>query len=456
MAFCNILSSGIVGLISFFTVPLFTRVMDQSVYGLTGIYSAWVSIFSIIVGLQVAGSIGSAHVKLEEDEQDSYQLSILALAFLSFIVMLVLVFVFLVPLASALEMPATLVVCSMVQSFGACVIGVFNKRYIFKKQAQSNLVLSVSVAFFSSLLAIGLVVFEPFGLESYLAWALGYTIPPMAIGIGMIIFLAYQAKAQIRLKYWGFCLCITLPVMLHALSGVILAQFGRIAIQHEFGDVLAAVYSIAITTSMVISVVYTAMNNAFVPFMYDDLRDESRPDRKIAHFKNYFILFTTIACIYMLLSPEIVKVLAPIEYWDAILVVPLLIIGEYFVFLYSFPVNYEFFAIKTATVGIGTAFAAIINAVLVIYTVPAYGMMGAAASTAIAYVFLFVFHFLIARYRLGDRNYPAWAFLVGAICILLFGGLLYLIVDLIILRWVIGIALGMILLLRLRKVRTIF
>ena len=46
MALFNILSSVIVGLVSLFTVPIFSRMLEQGDYGLTGVYTAWVQIFS--------------------------------------------------------------------------------------------------------------------------------------------------------------------------------------------------------------------------------------------------------------------------------------------------------------------------------------------------------------------------------------------------------------------------
>lgn len=455
-AICNIISSGIVGLISILAVPIFTRILDQSSYGLTGIYSAWVQIFSTFIGLQVGGSIGSAYANLEEDEQDSYQLSVLSLATLSFLITAAASLAALKSLAAMLNMPQPMVVCAIIQSFGACIIGVFNKRYIFKKQAQANLILSITVSLLSTASSIALVLFNPIGVASSTAWAMGYSLPAILIGIFVAISLAIKTHAKIEVRYWSFCLRITLPIILHGLAGVALAQLGLLSVQHILGDAAAGIYSIAITVSTILSALYSALNNAFVPFMYDDLAGKTSKSVTLSHFRNYFILFTFVSCIYIICSPEIVKALAPSDYWEASKYSAFLIIGVYFTFLYSFPVNFEFFKMKTASIGIGTMLAAIIDLILVVSLTPKWGMLGASASTMISYFFLFLFHYLFARCRLGDKNYPASYYVIGTIAVLLSSSVLFIFGSCLIVRYAVSAALFLILLRRLWRIRTIF
>ena len=139
---------------------------------------------------------------------------------------------------------------------------------------------------------------------------------------------------------------------------------------------------------------------------------------KQSHFKNYFTSFTLGTCAFALISPEVLKLMSTEAYWPAIPTLPLLTIGQYCIFLYSFPVNFEFYRMETRSVATGTVLAAAINIGLTALLVPSYGMMGAAVATMVAYVGLFAFHFCIARFFLGDRNYPARYYAAGflAVC----------------------------------------
>lgn len=83
--FYNIVSTIVITGINFFTIPLFTRLLDTSGYGIVNVYASWVQITSILVGFKADGSIGSAKANLDEDEQDAYHVSILVLALVSFL-----------------------------------------------------------------------------------------------------------------------------------------------------------------------------------------------------------------------------------------------------------------------------------------------------------------------------------------------------------------------------------
>ena len=82
---------------------------------------------------------------------------------------------------------------------------------------------------------------------------------------------------------------------------------------------------------------------------------------------------------------------------------PWIIFGCYFIFLYSFPVNYEFYVKKTNYIALGTSFSAVINLVLNYIFIPKYGSFGAALTTLASYFFLFVFHEIITRKKLNYK-----------------------------------------------------
>lgn len=58
--------------IFFFTTPIFTRILTPADYGYTTLYASWLSIFSLIEGLQVQGSIGNARIKYGEENLSQY------------------------------------------------------------------------------------------------------------------------------------------------------------------------------------------------------------------------------------------------------------------------------------------------------------------------------------------------------------------------------------------------
>lgn len=456
MALFNILSTVIIAGVNFFTIPIFTRMLDTDGYGIVNVYSAWVSIFVVFVGLKADGSIGTAKANLPESEQDSYQLSVLVLSTASFLVILVAVLLFLGPVSALLGLEPLLVVCMVVQSFGAFVICLFSMRFIFKKQAQRNFAISVGVCLATTALSVVLIFYVFTGSDAYMGRVLGLCVPNTALGVALALVLVFRQHGRVNLKYWRFCLALTLPLIFHGLSQLVLGQTGKIVIQQSCGDSLAGVYSIAVVIVTLLNSIYGALNNAFVPFMYDDLAGKTAEEVKMSHFSNYFTSFTLGTVAFVLIAPEILKLMSTEAYWGAIYLLPLLTVGQYCVFLYSFPVNYEFYSMKTRSIAVGTVLAAALNIALTLALVPGFGMMGAAFSTMAAYLALFVFHFCIARFLLGDRNYPARYYAVGLAFVLLASLACYPLADLAVARWAVALLALACVGLRIYKTRSIF
>lgn len=455
MALYNIASTVLVAGINFITIPIFTRMLDTDGFGIVNVYTAWVQICTIFVGLKADGSIGSAHANLAKDEQDSYQLSCLLMGLLSFVVIMALCIIFIDPLSALLSMDGMLIIAMVLQSFGAFVIALFSMRFIFRKEPQKNFMLSVGVALATTLVSVVLILSGVFGGAAYLGRVIGLSLPNLVIGVGL--FLVFLRKgAEPKASYWKFCLALTLPLIFHGLSQLLLAQTGKIAIQQAQGNSAAGVYSIAVTVVSLMNAIYTALNNAFVPFMYDDLAGKSAPGKKESHFRNYFGMFTLGSCAFALLSPEILKILSTEAYWGATRLLPPLVLGQYCVFLYSFPVNYEFYRMQTRSIAVGTVGAALLNVAMCLAFVPPYGMEGAACATAVAYLFLFAFHFFIARYLLGDRNYPARFFAIGLAVVAFACFACFPFAAMPLVRWIAGIACLVVALARMAKTRSIF
>lgn len=455
-ALFNILSTVVVAGINFFTIPIFTRMLSSEGYGIVNVYTAWVQICTVFVGLKADGSVGSAKANLDEGEQDSYHLSALVLGLLSFGIIMFLLLAGMSAVSSWLDMEPLLVIAMALQSLGSFIVSFFSMRFIFRKQAQRNFLISVGVCVATTLTSLMLIIFVFTGEDGYRGRVLGLSLPYLLIGIVLLVWLFVRACGEIKICYWKFCLSLTLPLIFHGLSQIALAQIGRISIQRFDGYAAAGVYSIAVTVVGVLNAIYTALNNAFVPFMYDDLAGKTGEPLKQHHFRNYMFLFTLGCCAFSFMAPEVLKILSTEEYWGAVPLLPPLVIGQYCVFLYSFPVNFEFYSMRTRSVAVGTALAALLDLALSVALVPVLGMIGAALATMCSYLALFLFHFLIARYALGDRNYPARAYAAGLGAVLLSCAACYPLDGLPAVRWAVGIALLSCALVRVFRNRTIF
>ena len=456
MVLFNVLSTVIIAGINFFTIPIFTRLLDTAGYGLVNIYTAWVQISTVLVGLKVDGTIGSASANLPEEDQGPYQYSVSILALVFFAVLFGVALVFLEPLSRLLEMDSVLIICMMLQSIGSLLITLCSMRFIFRKEGQYNFAMSVGLCVSTTVLSIVLVCVVFPGTDAFYGRVIGLTIPNLIIGIVVFVALCHKYARGFRLSYWRFCIPLALPLIFHSLSQLVLSQTGKIAIQHIFDDSIAGIYSIAVVVVMLLNAIYGALNNAFVPFMYDDLAGKNSEETKQRHFNNYFCEFTIGTIAFVMISPEILKLMSTEAYWGSLGILPLLVIGQYCIFLYSFPVNYEFYKMRTKSIAVGTLLAAIVNVILSVILIPSHGIWGAAIATLVAYLCLFVFHFCVARFMLGDRNYAAWKFGAGLLLVTAMSLMYYPLSDLAIVRWSIGLVALLAIAAKVVKTRQIF
>ncbi|MEG2716128.1 MAG: polysaccharide biosynthesis C-terminal domain-containing protein, partial [Eubacterium sp.] len=157
--------------------------------------------------------------------------------------------------------------------------------------------------------------------------------------------------------------------------------------------------------------------------------------------KRYIILISFGACAIMLMTPEVMKILGPEQYWVAGRLISIVILGIYFYFLSVFFTNYELYRENTKWIAIGTIAAAIVNISLNMFLIPIWGGVGAAIATFVSYFALFIFHGMIVN-KIGGFNISKKSYFYG-IGIVSFGFIIINITyTLPLLRWLIIVLLA--------------
>jgi O-antigen/teichoic acid export membrane protein len=439
--------------IGFITVPIFTRLLTPSDYGQIAIYTTWVSLCSLIVGLQTYGSIANAKIKYTDDTIDAYLSSIITISLISFIVLLIISIVANRFFAKILGLRSDLVVLLVIQSFTSFCINFLIRKFLQYKQVERSTLLSLIVSISSTILAIIWVLLA--SENKYIAKIYANAIPTIIIGSGIVCYVYFKGRKIFEREYWKYCLSLTLPLILHGAAGVVLSQSDRVMLQKMIGESSVGIYSFAYTVALVISVIWSVFNTTWIPFYYEYKKNDQK-DLIILRAKNYMLIFSGITMGFMLLAPEVYKILSPEEYWMGIPLIPLIAMAYYFNFLYSFPANFEFYHEKTRLISIGTICAALINIVCNLILIPVYAGIGAAIATLISHIFLFVFHEIIARFIIKGYEYRFRMYLTGLVPVSVVAGAFYLTLELWYFRWLGAVILGIYILRRVIKNKAIF
>ena len=443
--------------IAFFSMPIFTRFLTPSDYGYVSLYTSWLSIFSLLEGLQVAGSIGNARLEYGEDKLPQYLSSIMTVAFLSFVIILLLFIGFNNFFSDLLNISSHLIILVVIHSFFSFVINFEITRLDQLKKVEKSTLLSLFQTLFAILFSVFLVLTTKGNKAE--AKIYGQAIPIILIGVVIFILIYVRGKSFWNSSYIKFCLSFTLPLIFHGLGHLIFNQSDRIMLQDIHGDETLGIYSVSFSLCSVLTIIYTALNTAWVPFYFDYKKVDDNV-KIVLHTKRYIKFFTLITIGFLLLSYDVFKIMAPIEYYSGMSIIPIFVLSNFFSFMYLFPVNFEFFKKKTKIIPIATFSAAIINIFVNWLLIPRFGIIGAALGTLISHIFLYCFHEYIAR-KIGKieyeykNNFKIFLYpilIITSVCIIFYFSQ----DNFFFLRWFIAIISGVLILKDLWKNKSIF
>ena len=453
IVFLNILSTLIIQGINFIASPIFSRLLGTNNYGVVTVYNTWVSIFSTVLTLQAASTLGVARSNFPEDEQAGYQSSVL---FLATTIYVSFSFVILLVVGLFVKTVDFRILClALAQGLAVYIISTVNSKFTFEFKAERNFILALLISILNMVLSLFLVKQFP-ASTNYMGRILGQVIANTLIAAILYVYLMHRGKTYINTTYWKFSLPIAIPTVFHLLANLVLNQSDKLMLQGMVDSSTVGIYGLAATLANVLMIIYGALNNSWVPFYYEYSRNNQINDIKV-HSKNYAELFTVITCGFVLLCPEVFHLYASPEYWGGTVLLPIFAVGEFFVFLYSFPVNYEFYNKKTNIIAVGTTLAALCNIVLNYILIRHLGILGAVIATAIAHLLQFAFHFYRAKTLIeGKFPYTIKMFLPNIAIVISVAVITIAIPGIGVFRWILGFVMGVYMLMKMYKRRAFF
>ncbi|MFQ9924808.1 MAG: oligosaccharide flippase family protein [Beduini sp.] len=378
--------------ITFLTIPLFSRLLSPTDYGYVNVFLSYDTILSIIIGLGFHASIKNA--KYEFDNIDEYCSTILFKALKNGLFFLVLVNILYTFLPTFFPFNRIVISLLVLQSLFSCFILIYNNRVSLEYQYKKFLKISFFNTVGNIIVSIVLIL-TVFSHQRYLGRILGITISTFIVAIYIVIHFFKQSRPTKNKKYLNFALKFSLPLIPHGLSQVILSQFDRIMINSMVGTFESGLYSFCTNISLIPTVINSSIDQVWMTWFFEKM-NQKEYEVIGERAKKMLCLFSFIICFFCSLSPEIIKILAPITYWKSTECVIPIVLSVYFIFLYSFPSYIEYYFKKTKAIALGSMLAAIINIVLNYLMIKKFGYIAAAYTTVFAYFLYFIYHWIIS------------------------------------------------------------
>ena len=439
--------------VAFFTTPIFTRILTPENYGTIALYTSWSSILMVVLSLQTYGSIATARIRFTKEEMLAYLSSTLSISVIAYAVFFCIILAFRGTFAKLFGLDETLVSLLLLHSFASYVIAFF-VAYLdqHKKVVQSSLI-SVSSTVCSVVLALIFVLnFE----NKVYGKVIGQLIPLGIIGIIILFVIYIKGKCFWNSSYNKYCLLLTIPLVVHGVGHMVFTQADRILLQRFQNESVLGVYSVTYSLCSVLSIIFAAVNTAWIPFYYDFKKTNNNEAIK-EHSRRYVKFITIIFIGFILLSFDVFKIMAPEPYWDGLKIIPIFVAAFYFLYLYHFPVVFEYYYERTKLIPVATILVAVINIVLDVVLIPRYAAFGAVFATMISQILLFSFHFVVARFVIKEKfDYKLSFFLIPSGIVMILVGVSYLFMDFQYIRWFLFVLVSAYLFYDVLKHRSIF
>lgn len=188
-----------------------------------------------------------------------------------------------------------------------------------------------------------------------------------------------------RLNYLGRFLVFALPLIPHQLAHWTLTFADRFILERSVDLAELGIYAFAYNVAMVLVIAFGALNNAWQPFLYGGVFEESEQSRIRTSLTYFAGAVLSIGVFFLVLGAPTIEFLMAESYHAAVEPLPLIALGMIFFGLSYLPLGMLFVKKKTGMVATATGTAAIVNIALNVILVPRFEIMGAAFATAASY-----------------------------------------------------------------------
>ena len=389
--------------LGFFLVPLYTRALSPSEYGIVSFAQATIQLLSPMIGLGLISALPVLYYAYEDEQRRRMVSSVVNFVLLSGLVMTLALALFSEPAFAAIAGDIAFRPYILLAIFITYVTALdFIPLNILNMQDRPGRYTLYSLGI--GLLGIGLTLLLVIGLdlgaEGVLYANLGAGVVGM-VGAGVVVRRLWRPLIDRSMLREIFH--ISLPALPHAFSGTFMRFADRLFLVGGTTLAITGVYSLAVTFSSVVLMVLGGITTALNPLFYRRANDgdETLP-HDWARLASLFALAGAIVGLAIaLLGSDAILLLTPASYHGAVDVLPLLVVGQLLTaayWLFSPPIGFrrKMWAYPVSSFP-GVAATVVLNLLLV----PALTDVGAAlAVVGSAFVQVAIFGWL------SQRHYP--------------------------------------------------
>ena len=377
--------------VSFITTPIFTRIMDTTQYGIISTYNAWnllIEVFAVL-GMTSAGII-NVGLNDYKNNRDRYISAITGLGNIITIIFFGILFTINELFPNIINLPNSLLIIMFIHFlfYPAQIYWITKQRYELKYKSATFLSIFSSIV--SQIIAVVVVINSDNNQGFYKICSNEIGILIIAIPLYMLVI--HKGHIFFDLKIWKQVLFFAIPLIPHYLAQHIMSSADRIMLSSMVSEAEAGIYNLIYNIGWIATLLWTAINASLTPFLYDEFNNSSY--EKTKRVTKIILIGFSLACIFAcVVAPEILKILAPQEYYTGVYAIPPIVAVAYMNALYNIYSSVEFYYKEATYIAKATVISALVNVALNIVLIPKFAFIGAAYTTLISYIVMIILHY---------------------------------------------------------------
>lgn len=447
MALLNGIANGLALVIGMVTIPIISRLLTVEEIGVSSTFISTRNIFVFVVTCCAYSYIHKAMLEFK-DEKESYIFSIIlfcaAMIGVAFLVMMP----FKQDLQRMLNFDDLLFYWLFVSALVMALYSIGNFYCIFHNR---YIIVSLLV-FCTGPVAQLLTILLSYVIPSHRAFGrvLGLDFTYLVVAVCVVVWMLTCRNKRFRISYIRHTLRATIPIVPYQLGQMILTQCDLLMISYFAGSGKTGIYSMGHTIGFLAFTVMTQVMGAWSPWVYRRL-EESDKETVRSNSRLMMLVGTYMTVGLMTVGTELVRLFLTQDYLPCISIIPVLVMATFFQFLNLFLYDLEYYYKKTKWTAISSVTAALLNIVLNAVFIPRMGYMAACYTTAASYFVLLVMNILFCRKLDIAHTYDMRVFVGTIVFVAFYMGLMFLLLDHLVLRYALLVVLTVILFLAERK-----
>ena len=389
--------------VPFLLLPILTRYLSPSDYGLIASFMILIPVFGIILGFGSESSIFSNYFRMDKNNLKIFIGNVLYLVAFSFILLVLVFFLLISENETLLGFNRNWLFLALILSLSQLITTMNLRLWIAEEKPMIYSIYQVLQTFLSAILSLVLVIYFNMKWEGYL---LGYSVSIFFFSLisFIIMFKRGYLKFSLNVSYIKDALKFGLPLVPNAAANWMKSSSDRVIILYIIGSYYAGIYSVAFQFAMVITIIATGFNKAWSSFLFKKLSSSPTYQEKIQLVKYIYIYFVVIlifATIYSEIAYYFIPYILGDSFIDSRDYILFLSLSFAFQGMYFMVTSFIFYEKKTGRLSLVTLSTSLLHLVLLIIMIFFNGIDGVVQAILASYIIIF-----IAAWRLSHIIYP--------------------------------------------------